>query len=225
LREWRDDLTALSNLRDNAFLFEEAASDLNRRLLAWKGADVKLSLRVVSVTKEQVSCQASYVGQVTVRNQQQPIVSRQPPSDLGQVALRIGDVVPLDVARALRGGDTVVVNGTVATSNYEPGGRGIQLAIERSGVVAVVSRRFAGTRARNARGDDLMPVPDYPIEALVAGAAGVAVVAVEDNKVALASGTGNPVLDHAVLTTMKRMEDNTHLFIGEHRFAFTILNP
>ena len=165
---------------------------------AWQGADVVLSLRVVSVTKEQVNCQASYVGQVTVRNQQPPVVSRRP-SDLGQVALRIGDVVPLDVARTLRGGDTVVVNGTVATSSYVEQGRGIQLAIERSAVVAVVSRTFTGTRARSERGDDLMLVPDYPIEALVAGADGVAVVKVAQNKVALTSGTGNPLLDEAVL--------------------------
>lgn len=222
LREWRDDLVALNDLGDNAFLFEEAASDLNRRLLAWQGADVILSLRVAGVTKELVNCQASYVGQVTVRNQQPPAASRQSPD--GPAALRIGDVVSLDVARTLRGGDTVVVNGTVATSNYEPG-RGIRLAIERSGVVAVVSRSFAGTRSRNGQLNDFIPVPDYPLEALAAGADGEAVVKVGQNKVSLTSGTGNPRLDETVLNAMKRLENNTQLFPGEHRFAFTILKP
>jgi hypothetical protein len=220
LREWRDDLTALSNLRDNAFLYEEAASDLNRRLLAWQGADVVLSLRVASVTQEQVICHAPSVSQVTVQNQQQPLASRQP-SDQGQVALRIGDVVPLDVARTLREGDTVVVDGKVVTSNFVLRG-GLRLSIEHSGVVAVVSRSFAGNRTRGQL-NDFIPVPDYPIEALVSGADGEAVVKVAQDKVSLTRGTGNFRLDETVLNSMKRLENNTHLFPGEHRFRFEIL--
>jgi hypothetical protein len=222
-QEWLDDLVAVGSLRDNAFLYEEAAQDLSHRLAAWRGAEVTLNLKVVKVTKEAVICDSLQFGRIAVRNEQEPASSPPPQQSLGNtVALRIGDVVPLDLARRLRAGDMLVLDGVVAASDYQPG-RAMELIVGRGRPSALVSRSYTGDSGEINNLDQYVDTPHYPPEALNAQAGGLAVVTVAPKKMVLATSAGNSLLDDAVMKAMQRIENNKHLFPGEHRFHFTIL--
>ena len=222
-QEWLHDLVTVGSLRDNAFLYEEATQDLGRRLAAWQGAEVTLNLKVVKVTKEAVLCEALQFGQTAVRNEREPAAAPLPQTSLGNtIALRIGDVAPLDLARRLRSGDTLVLQGVVAEIHYEPR-RPLELVIGRGQPTAVVFRSYTGDRGDLNNLDQYVQTPHYPPDALNAHAGGLAIVKVAPEKMTLATSAGNPLLDAAVMHAMKRIEDNTHLFPGEHRFTFTIL--
>jgi hypothetical protein len=222
-QEWLAELIAVGNLRDNAFLYEEAAQDLSRRLAAWQGAEVTLNLKVVKVTKEAVICDSLQFGRIAVRNEQEPPVPPPPQGPIGNnTALRIGDVVPLELARRLRAGDMLVLDGIVAASDYQPG-RAMELIVGRGRPSAVVSRSYTGGRGDLNNLDQYVETPHYPPEALNARAGGLAIVTVAPKKMVLATSAGNSMLDDAVMKAMRRIEDNKHLFPGEHRFHFTIL--
>jgi hypothetical protein len=222
-QEWLDELVAVGSLRDNAFLYEEAAQDLSRRLAAWQGAEVTLNLKVVQITKEAVVCDSPQFGRIAVRNTQEPPAPPSPQTPTGNnTALRIGDVVPLDLARRLRAGDMLVLGGIVSAIDYRPA-RPLELIIARGRPAAVVSRSYTPDRGDLNNLDHYVQTPHYPPEALNAQAGGLAIVTVAPKKMVLATSAGNSLLDDAVMKAMRRIEDNKHLFPGEHRFHFTIL--
>jgi hypothetical protein len=184
---------------------------------------VTLNLKVVKVTKEAVICDSLQFGRIAVRNEQEPPVPPPPQGPIGNnTALRIGDVVPLELARRLRAGDMLVLDGIVAASDYQPG-RAMELIVGRGRPSAVVSRSYTGGRGDLNNLDQYVETPHYPPEALNARAGGLAIVTVAPKKMVLATSAGNSMLDDAVMKAMRRIEDNKHLFPGEHRFHFTIL--
>ncbi len=227
LAEWRDELNAVYYLRDNEFLHEAAADEFRAKLAAWQGADALLDVEVVRVTKEAVICNPLPAGRVTVRNQREPAADAPQELGPGGIALRIADVVPLEVARGLRHRDTLVVRGVVASCQYQPG-RSLELVIDSGRAVALVSRSYSGDspefRARGVNIDQLLPTPRYPADALAAGVNGQAVVQVAGEKITLSASAGNTLLDDAALQAMQRLgRRNTQQFPGEHQFTFRIL--
>lgn len=228
IREWQD---SLWELQDNAFLLEDRLREFDRHLAAWKDATAVLDLEVVKVTKDGVLCRGFPTGGVSIRNAQAPLPVPES-SGNGGFVLRIGDVVPLDVARRLRAGDQLVVRGTVATSRFRDRG-GVELVVGDAKTVAVVGRVFEPKRADLASAPpygisdeqrrQLMAVPSYPANALASGAAGEAVFTVLGDKVAVTQSAGNSALDEVAQQAMQRLGRNRELFQGNHRFRFDIL--
>jgi hypothetical protein len=230
LEEWREELSELYGLRDNEFLYEEASLDFSRRVAPWEGAEAVLNLEVTQVTKEAVICESLRTGLVTIRSGQEPVVPRRDSSAVA-IGLRVGDVIPLEVARRLREGDQIAVRGVVAASEYQPTGP-LKLAIAKARAVAVVARTYSrgggeftaiASAGPAVNYKQLLKTPVYPAAAVSVGADGEAVVTVADQKLSLAKSAGNPWLDEAVMQAMQRLRNNTHMFPGEHRFTFTIL--
>lgn len=228
LAEWNDEQNAIYELQDNEFLHEAAAREFGAKVAAWQGADALLNMQVAQVTKEAVICNPLIAGRMTIRNEQEPAAAVQE-RGLNSIALRIGDVVPLEVARGLRARDTLVVRGDVATVNGQSG-RIAELAIGKAQAIAVVSRSYAsdGSETQFARAsrnnEHLIPTPRYPADALAAGVDGRAVVHVANEKLTLASSAGNSLLDAAAMQAMQRHGSRSwQQFPGEHQFTFRIL--
>jgi hypothetical protein len=228
LAEWNDEQSAIHDLQDNDFLHEAAVADFSAKVAAWQGADALLNMQVARVTKEAVICNPLIAGRMTIRNEQEPAAAVQE-RGLNNIALRVGDVVPLEVARGLRAHDTLVVRGGVASVNGQLGLVG-DLAIAKAQAIAVVSRSYASDAsetqyARDSRNRaELMPTPRYPAGALAAGADGRAVFQVADAKLTLTSSAGNSLLDDAAMQAMQRHGSRSwQQFPGEHQFTFRIL--
>jgi hypothetical protein len=228
--EWYEEYNTLDGLQDNTFLYDDAAGELRRKVAAWQGADVVLSLEVQRVTKEAVEC-GRPATRSTFRNEQEPAVASEDQSSRSnrssRVALRIGDIVPLELARRLRQSDVVVVKGVVEACGFEPG-EAIMLAVAQSQIVATVScstpRTLPGLPEPYSESfRRQLRTPHYPTEALAGGAAGQAVVKVGDGKVTLSRSAGNAVLDNAVMSAFDQIRRQGSAFQGEHQFTFTIL--
>jgi hypothetical protein len=229
LADWGAEYSWFHDLEDNAFLYEEAASEFGRHVAAWQGADVVLSLEVERITKEAVECKRLF-GALVVRNEQPPAApaERLPGRGRGgaspaEVTLRIGDVIPLEAARNLRKGDMLVVQGLAATTVFQPG-KAIALEVSKARAVATVTREHSRPRIGyySPVSENLRP-PPYPTAALMAGEDGQAIVKVaRGGELSLARSSGNPLLDDAVLKVMQpiRFDGSS---VGEYRFTFAIL--
>jgi hypothetical protein len=226
LRERQDELW---ELQDNAFLLEDGLRDFDRHLAAWKGATALLDLEVVKVTKDGVLCNRFSTGGLSIRNAQAPLSL--PEGSGSGMMLRIGDVVPLDVARRLRSGDQLVVRGIVTTSRLLDRG-GVELVVGDAKTAAVVGRVFEPRRGDLAtmpygipdqQRRQLMAVPRYPADALASGAAGEAIFTVLGDKVAVTQSAGHGELDEVAQQAMQRLGRSREAFQGNHRFRFDII--
>jgi hypothetical protein len=141
LAKWNAERIAIRALEDNAFLQEESRQEFSRQLAAWQHAPVLLHVQVSQVTKKAVLC-APPVGfrGISVSHARESPARIEGP-DVG-LTLRIGDVVPLDVARRLRAGDQLVLRGQVESCGYQSEAGGLHLAVGKGEVTAVVARTF-----------------------------------------------------------------------------------
>jgi hypothetical protein len=225
LSDWRDERTVIWSLQDNAFLHDEAAQVLSAQVAVWNGGDVVLNLDVAKVTKEAVICRYRIdYGTITIRNQQ-PAAATTRVETQANLSLRIGDVVPLEVARRLRMGDVVVVKGVVTKCNYPPGGE-VNLEIGEARIVALVSLFWTNEYERTYRSHfgDVSVTPHFPSEALAAGEEGEVVFEVVEWNSKLDSSSGNASLDAAVASKMQSNSGGGRPRQGRHRFKFEILS-
>ena len=97
LADWNSERFAIQALGDNAFLQEESRQEFGRQLTAWQHAPVLLQVQVSQVTKEAVLCAPpESFRRIAISNAQEPPAPIESPQ--GGLTLRIGDVVPLQVA-------------------------------------------------------------------------------------------------------------------------------
>jgi TonB family protein len=130
----------------------------------------------------------------------------------------------------------LTIQGVVDACTYVVNAGGLNLAIGKGEVAAVVARTFDNDprkltpytlatfdETRRERFQALLPTPRYPAEALAGGISGQAIVTVQAENVRLAQSAGNERLDEAALRATQLLGGNRHLFQGEHRFNFEIL--
>jgi hypothetical protein len=185
-----------------------------------------LNLEVYHVSKEAVFCTYRLdLGRITIRNEQAPQETQTSfgRQDRALLSLRIGDIVPLDVARRLRSRDALVVQGVVSNMAYSPDT--VTTEIGSGKAVGLVSRSLIDEQGRIvAVSNDEVPTPSYPLEALAAGEEGVVVANNAGRDVQLVSSSGKAGLDAAVTDALKqRRLRGLPFFTGQHRVQFEVL--
>ena len=118
----------LPDYRDNIYVYEQREEDLHEFAETFRGARLLIPVRVKKVTRNEVFVEVPKAGKTRIVFQHDalPLYGNLrtvsycgPPSTARAylfstaLGIRIGSELPLDVARALRTGDTLVIDGAL----------------------------------------------------------------------------------------------------------------